>query len=197
MFEHSPCLTLPYIQPAQAQKHVTHNQAIRQIDGLIHMSVVSDALSTPPTEQKEGTCYLVPPNAQDGWQGWAHHVAIWQDAAWMFLTPKTGWRLFVSDQKKLMVYHGSTSVVLADANAHHSLEALSIQATTTGTQRLAVQSNTILWTSISQSDDATGGIVHILKKIPLRKITDWCFKIIISRILAWGVLAQMILSSAV
>ncbi|MBT7415561.1 MAG: DUF2793 domain-containing protein [Rhodobacteraceae bacterium] len=100
MFEHSPRLTLPYIQPAQAQKHVTHNQAIRQIDGLIHMSVVSDALSTPPTEQKEGTCYLVPPNAQDGWQGWAHHVAIWQDAAWMFLTPKTGWRLFVSDQQK-------------------------------------------------------------------------------------------------
>ena len=111
MFEHSPRLTLPYIQPAQAQKHVTHNQAIRQIDGLIHMSVVSDALSMPPTEQKEGTCYLVPPNAQDGWQGWAYHVAIWQDAAWMFLTPKTGWRLFVSDQKKLMVYHGSTWVV--------------------------------------------------------------------------------------
>ena len=107
MFEHSPCLTLPYIQPAQAQKHVTHNQAIRQIDGLIHMSVASDALSTPPTEQVEGTCYLVPPTAQDGWQGWADHVAIWQDAAWMFLTPKTGWRLFVSDQKKLMVYHGS------------------------------------------------------------------------------------------
>ena len=26
----SPRLTLPYIQPAQAQKHVTHNQAIRQ-----------------------------------------------------------------------------------------------------------------------------------------------------------------------
>ena len=63
MFEHSPRLTLPYTQPAQAQKHVTHNQAIRQIDGLIHMSVVSDALSTPPTEQAEGTCYLVPPNA--------------------------------------------------------------------------------------------------------------------------------------
>ena len=164
MFEHSPRLTLPYIRPAQAQKHVTHNQAIRQIDGLIHMSVASDALSTPPTEQVEGTCYLVPPTAQDGWQGWAHHVAIWQDAAWMFLTPKTGWRLFVSDQKKLMVYHGSAWVVLADANPHHSLEALSIQATTTATQRLAVQSHTILWTSISQSDDATGGIVHVLNK---------------------------------
>ena len=82
----------------------------------------------------------------------------------MFLTPKTGWRLFVSDQKKLMVYHGSAWVVLADANPHHSLEALSIQATTTATQRLAVQSHTILWTSISQSDDATGGIVHVLNK---------------------------------
>ena len=164
MFEHSPRLTLPYIQPAQAQKHVTHNQAIRQIDGLIHMSVVSDALSTPPTEQAESKCYLVPPNAQDDWQGWAHHVAIWQDAAWMFLTPKTGWRLFVSNQKKLMVYLRSAWVILADANPHHSLEALSIHATTTETQRLAVQSHTILWTSISQSDDAASGVIHILNK---------------------------------
>ena len=70
----------------------------------------------------------------------------------------------IAGQKKLMVYHGSVWVVLADANPHHSLEALSIQATTTATQRLAVQSHTILWTSISQSDDATGGIVHVLNK---------------------------------
>ena len=54
------------------------------------MSVVSDALSTAPTEQVAATCYLVSPNAQDGWQGWTHLIAIWQDATWMFLTPKTG-----------------------------------------------------------------------------------------------------------
>ncbi len=96
------------------------------------MSVVSDTLSRPPIEQAESTCYLVP-QTPDGWQ----------DADWMFLTPKTGWRLFVSDQKKLMVYHGSDWIVLADANPHHSLEALSIRATITAIQRLAVQSHTI------------------------------------------------------
>ena len=63
-----------------------------------------------------------------------------------------------------MVYHGSAWVVLADANPYHSLEALSIHATTNATQRLAVQSHTILWTSISQSDDAAGGVIHILNK---------------------------------
>ena len=63
-----------------------------------------------------------------------------------------------------MVYLGSAWVILADANPHHSLEALSIHATTTETQRLVVQSHTILWTSISQSDDAASGVIHILNK---------------------------------
>ena len=41
-------LQLPYILAAQAQKHVTHNEALRILDGLIQLSVLNRDLSSPP-----------------------------------------------------------------------------------------------------------------------------------------------------
>lgn len=35
----SPRLTLPYLMPNQAQKHVTHNEALRQLDVLVQLAV--------------------------------------------------------------------------------------------------------------------------------------------------------------
>ena len=50
----NPNLKLPYIEPAQAQKHVTHNEALRYLDALIQLSVVNRDLSAPPTQPVEG-----------------------------------------------------------------------------------------------------------------------------------------------
>ena len=40
MSQTSPVLSLPYIQPAQAQKHVTHNEALRILDAITQLSVI-------------------------------------------------------------------------------------------------------------------------------------------------------------
>ena len=40
-------LLLPYIMAAQAQKHVTHNEAIRTLDALVQLSVADRALAPP------------------------------------------------------------------------------------------------------------------------------------------------------
>ena len=45
MSETSPRLDLPYIQPSQAQKHVTHNESLQRLDALVQMTVL--ALATP------------------------------------------------------------------------------------------------------------------------------------------------------
>lgn len=37
-------LNLPYILPSQAQKHVTHNEAIRALDAMLHLAVLSRAI---------------------------------------------------------------------------------------------------------------------------------------------------------
>ncbi|MCZ4352271.1 DUF2793 domain-containing protein [Roseovarius aestuarii] len=48
MSDNSPRLGLPYLQPSQAQKHVTHNEALQRLDALVQLSVVALNVETPP-----------------------------------------------------------------------------------------------------------------------------------------------------
>ena len=52
-------LALPLIAAAQAQKHVTHNEALRSLDALVMLSVDDRDLSAPPGSPTEGARYLV------------------------------------------------------------------------------------------------------------------------------------------
>ena len=54
-------LLLPYIEASQAQKHVTHNEAIRLLDALIRTRVVEQGLTTPPGSPADGTIYIPAP----------------------------------------------------------------------------------------------------------------------------------------
>ena len=54
MSEQSPVLSMPYIQPAQAQKHVTHNEALRILDAVTQLSVISTELDAPPAPFAHG-----------------------------------------------------------------------------------------------------------------------------------------------
>ena len=44
----TPNLSLPYLATAQAQKHVTVNEALSQLDGLVQLSVLDRDLASPP-----------------------------------------------------------------------------------------------------------------------------------------------------
>ena len=54
-------LLLPYILAAQAQKHVTHNEALRILDGLVHLSVLDRDLTAPPASPADGDRTSSPP----------------------------------------------------------------------------------------------------------------------------------------
>lgn len=58
--EESENLSLPYIMPSQAQKHVTHNEAVRMLDALVQLSVADTALVSPPAEPVPGARYILP-----------------------------------------------------------------------------------------------------------------------------------------
>jgi Protein of unknown function (DUF2793) len=105
-------LQLPYIQPAQAQKHVTHNEAIRALDALVQMSVVTRTLATPPSAPVEGGRYLVAAAATGVWSGRDAAVAAWQDGGWAFFAPRAGWLVWIADEARLVCFTGS---VWADA----------------------------------------------------------------------------------
>lgn len=93
MSEVSAILSLPYLQPSQAQKHVTHNEALRQLDTLVQLSVVDTGATQPPLTPEAGAVYALGQGATNAWAGQDDGtLASFDGAAWHFLTPLVGWR---------------------------------------------------------------------------------------------------------
>ncbi|MEI9898971.1 MAG: DUF2793 domain-containing protein [Hyphomicrobium sp.] len=103
----TPNLGLPYIMAAQSQKHVTHNEAIRALDAIVQLSVLDRGLGTPPASPAEGARYIVGSSPTGAWSGHAHHVAAYQDGAWMLYTPLEGWIAWIADENIAVVWTGS------------------------------------------------------------------------------------------
>lgn len=128
----TPNLGLPYILAAQSQKHVTHNEAIRALDSIVQLNILDRNLSTPPATPAEGDRYLVAASPTGVWAGQAGKVAAFQDAAWIFYTPKEGWLAWIADENVAVAYDGgawvgfsggggaTTFVALTDAPANYT-----------------------------------------------------------------------------
>ncbi|UXN60845.1 DUF2793 domain-containing protein [Phyllobacterium zundukense] len=97
-------LKLPYIAPSQAQKHVTHNEAIRALDALVQLSVMSRKLKNAPPESSEGDRYIIASEAVVPWAGKTDQIAAWQDDAWAFLQPQEGWHAWVAEEQTFVVF---------------------------------------------------------------------------------------------
>ena len=111
----SPNLGLPLLQAAQAQKHVTVNEALALLDGLGHLILADTDETTPPLSPAEGTCYGVPTGAVNAWAGQVGRIALWSNGGWVFADPVTGWRAFVQATAALAVFDGVTWVHGAQA----------------------------------------------------------------------------------
>jgi hypothetical protein len=97
-------LALPFIAASQAQKHVTHNEALLRLDALIQLSALSRAFSSPPDSPEEGQRYLIADQASGEWLGHEGEIAALQDGAWSFFVPEEGWRLWLAEEAKLLIY---------------------------------------------------------------------------------------------
>jgi len=107
MTDTTPNLLLPFIQAAQAQKHITHNEALRLLDGLTQISVLDRNLATPPGSPAEGARYIVDSGATGLWAGWDGDVAFYAGGAWLRLPARTGWVVWVQDEAQVVVRIGS------------------------------------------------------------------------------------------
>lgn len=102
----TPNLALPFILPAQAQKHVTHNEALQRLDALVQL-VVAGSATSPPADPHEGEIHWVLAPESGLWIGRAGKLAIFQDGVWIFITPKQGWSAVFLPGARLKVFDGT------------------------------------------------------------------------------------------
>lgn len=102
----TPHFNFDYLLPEQAQKHVTLNDALRRLDGLVHLAVISSTQNTPPSKPSNGARYMVGAQAIGAWSGRDASLALYEDTAWHFFTPRAGWRVWDEQTATLLVFDG-------------------------------------------------------------------------------------------
>jgi hypothetical protein len=85
---------LPLLAAGQAQKEITHNEAVTRIDGLMHGVIMSRSLAAPPAAPGTGQLWLVAASASGDWAGQSGKLALWTDGGWRFSTPSEGMLLW-------------------------------------------------------------------------------------------------------
>ncbi|MDR6834291.1 MULTISPECIES: DUF2793 domain-containing protein [unclassified Sphingopyxis] len=80
----TPRFALPLLALAQAQKEMTHNEALTLIDALVHAAVMAGPLNDPPSAPVPGQCWLVGAAATGAWAGQATAIALWTVGGWRF-----------------------------------------------------------------------------------------------------------------
>ena len=100
-------LLLPFVQAAQAQKHVPVNSAFRLLDGLVQMAVRDADRTAPPATPAEGDRHVVAAGATGDWSGWDGDVAFRADGAWLRLQPRAGCVAWDEATAGLLVHDGS------------------------------------------------------------------------------------------
>lgn len=101
-------LVLPLLAAAQAQKHVTVNEALKLLDAIVQAGVIDKDLTSPPGAPSEGDIYIVGGSATGDWNGQDDDLAIYQDGAWVFVTPLNGWIAWVNDETTLYVFNSGS-----------------------------------------------------------------------------------------
>ena len=155
-------LQLPLIDAAQSQKHITHNEALARLDGLVHLSALSLA-KAPPATPAEDARYLVDAGGTGVFAGKATQVAMFQNGGFVFLTPKAGWRCFVQDSASFLVFDGVAWVDLI-AGRLEQVSRFGVGTKADDVTRLSIRSNNALFAAVPVSEGGSGDLRFKLNK---------------------------------
>jgi len=145
MSQTSTHLNLPYIQPAQAQKHVTHNEAIELLDLLVHLSVQDFDAITPPAAPSEGETWALGAAPVDAWAGAAGEIASYRGGGWLFVAPHVGWQAYGITNTDMRVYTGTNWQITGGAPSFDNLAGVGVNAAADATNKLSVASEAVLF----------------------------------------------------
>jgi hypothetical protein len=158
-------LALPYIDAAQAQKHITHNEALQLLDALTHLSVSARNQAGPPPSPTEGQRILVGTGATGVFAGKDLQLATFVAGAWTFLVPRAGWRAYIEDEALLVFFDGATwrDVGLA-LRTIQNLSLLGLNTTADSSNPLSAKVNAALFAAKTAGEGGSGDLRFTLNK---------------------------------
>lgn len=142
----SPRLNLPYLAAAQAQKHVTLNEALLLLDSLVQLSVIAVAPTEPSAQPQDGARFIVGAGASGAWTGLDGQVALWMEGAWSFHLAQAGWVAWCEAQRTLLVFDGAVWGPAPGAGARSEVSAIGIGAAADDDNPLLVRAPGALFT---------------------------------------------------
>lgn len=147
MSDLSARLALPFILPAQAQKHVTHNEALERLDMVVQLTVEAFGAESPPALPEDGQIWALGQNPSGAWADEGGMLAAWNENAWVFVSPRQGW---IATQGNLLRIWEGSQWAEPDLPAFQNLDGLGVNTTFDGINRLAVSSDATLLTHDGQ-----------------------------------------------
>lgn len=96
--------TLPLLSAGQAQKEVSHNEALLAIDRVLHLAVVTRGLGQPPADARAGDSFIVAATPVGDWNGRNNMIASFDGAGWTLTTPRIGCLAWICDESVLTVF---------------------------------------------------------------------------------------------
>jgi hypothetical protein len=95
---------LPLLVSGQAQKEITHNEALLLIDALAHPAIESRSLAAPPLSPQPGQLWLVAAAATGDWLGKSAQLALWTSGGWRFIAPRDGMLVWSKPDGAALIY---------------------------------------------------------------------------------------------
>lgn len=111
-------LALPLLAAGQAQKEMTHNEALTRLSMATQASVVAVAPASVPASPLPGQCWIVGAAPGGAWSGKAHHLACWTVNGWRFIAPFDGMAVWsVADTQRARYAAGGWSIGVVTGSA--------------------------------------------------------------------------------
>jgi hypothetical protein len=95
----TPRFAMPLLDAAQAQKHVTVNEALMRADVLGAARVEDRHLTKPPAIPVDGHAHIVGAAATGAWAGHEGELALFLNGGWEFVAPWEGCAVWVAAER--------------------------------------------------------------------------------------------------
>lgn len=97
--EQSSRFGLPFMISGQAQREITHNEALISLDVICQCVVLSKSLTSPPPQPNGGECWIVADGGQGEWAEKDRSILSWTEGGWRTVQPVLGMKAWVVDEQ--------------------------------------------------------------------------------------------------